>query len=46
MENGPNPYPHKFHVEVSIPEFIEKYSHFEAGDRSEQLITVAGTILF
>ncbi|KXN66371.1 cytoplasmic lysine-tRNA ligase Krs1 [Conidiobolus coronatus NRRL 28638] len=44
MDNGPNPYPHKFHVEVSIPEFIEKYSHFEAGDRSEQLITVAGRI--
>ncbi|KAI9308605.1 lysyl-tRNA synthetase [Cunninghamella echinulata] len=40
----PNPYPHKFQVEVSLPEFIEKYSKLESGEQSDDVITVAGRI--
>lgn len=44
-DKSPNPYPHKFHVELSIPEFIKKYSHLETGQRLEnEVITVAGRI--
>ncbi|CAO3588170.1 unnamed protein product [Absidia cylindrospora] len=40
----PNPYPHKFQVDVALPDFIEKYSNLEAGQVSEDVITVAGRI--
>ncbi|GAA5847397.1 hypothetical protein JCM9279_000461 [Rhodotorula babjevae] len=42
----PNPYPHKFHVTVSIPTFIDKYgsSLKEAGSRSDDVVSVAGRI--
>ncbi|KAG2226993.1 hypothetical protein INT45_006400 [Circinella minor] len=44
-DQSPNPYPHKFQVELSIPEFIAKYSNLETGDRlDDQVITVAGRI--
>lgn len=29
---GFNPYPHKFHVSISLEEFIEKYSSISAGE--------------
>ncbi|KAJ1951583.1 lysyl-tRNA synthetase [Linderina macrospora] len=29
---GPYPYPHKFHVTMSVPAFIEKYSALKAGE--------------
>jgi len=36
-------YPHKFHVSISIPEFIEKYSHLTADSRLEnEIVSVAG----
>ncbi|RCH83270.1 lysyl-tRNA synthetase [Rhizopus stolonifer] len=42
---NPEPYPHKFHVEMSLPEFIEKFNKLEAGDRlDDQVITLAGRI--
>ncbi|KAI8380621.1 lysyl-tRNA synthetase [Choanephora cucurbitarum] len=42
---SPEPYPHKFQVELSLPEFIEKFNKLEAGDRlDDQEITVAGRI--
>lgn len=31
--SGVNPYPHKFHVDSSIPDFIAKYNHLEPGTR-------------
>jgi lysyl-tRNA synthetase class 2 len=42
----PNPYPHKFHVTISLPSYIEKYSKTlaEAGARSEDVVSVAGRI--
>jgi lysyl-tRNA synthetase class 2 len=29
---GENPYPHKFHVSISLTSFIETYSHLKEGD--------------
>ncbi|GAA5890740.1 hypothetical protein JCM6882_000640 [Rhodosporidiobolus microsporus] len=42
----PNPYPHKFHVTISLPAYIEKYQKVvaNAGDRSEDVVSVAGRI--
>lgn len=45
-EAGENPYPHKFHVSMTIPEFIEKYAHaVEPGQQLEQpVVSLAGRI--
>ncbi|GJN91394.1 hypothetical protein Rhopal_004415-T1 [Rhodotorula paludigena] len=42
----PNPYPHKFHVTISLPSFVEKYGAEckEAGSRSDDVVSVAGRI--
>ena len=42
----PNPYPHKFHVTLSLPAFIDKYAKecAEAGSRSDDVVSVAGRI--
>ncbi|TPX35288.1 lysine---tRNA ligase [Synchytrium microbalum] len=42
--NSPNPYPHKFHVSMSIPAYIAKYSHIQPGEHLEDAITLAGRI--
>jgi len=43
--NDPYPYPHKFHVSISIPHFIEKYSHLQDGETlQEEEVTIAGRI--
>ncbi|CAG8765182.1 14725_t:CDS:1, partial [Acaulospora colombiana] len=40
-----NPYPHKFHVDLSIPEFIQKYSSIEPNQQLDQkVISVAGRV--
>ncbi|RIB25274.1 hypothetical protein C2G38_2277297 [Gigaspora rosea] len=40
-----NPYPHKFHVDLSISAFIEKYSNIEPGQQlNQEIITVAGRV--
>ena len=37
LKNGSNhPYPHKFHVNTSLTEFIEKYTSLEAGETKDQ----------
>ncbi|CAO0795657.1 unnamed protein product [Mucor circinelloides] len=42
---SPEPYPHKFHVDMSLPDFIEKFSNLEADKRlDDQVISVAGRI--
>ncbi|KAK3828213.1 MAG: hypothetical protein J3Q66DRAFT_322094 [Benniella sp.] len=38
------PYPHKFHVSMSLPEFIKKYGELKAGDMEEEVVTVAGRL--
>ncbi|KAL0077747.1 lysyl-tRNA synthetase [Phycomyces blakesleeanus] len=41
----PNPYPHKFQVELSLPEFIAKYNDIPTGERQDnQIVTVSGRI--
>lgn len=40
---GINPYPHKFSVSTSLPEYIKQYSGLEAGARLEgTLVSLAG----
>ena len=40
---GINPYPHKFHVSSTLPEYIAKYSGLEAGEQlTDVTVSVAG----
>ncbi|KAM4721794.1 lysine--tRNA ligase isoform 2-T2 [Rhinophrynus dorsalis] len=39
-----DPYPHKFHVDVSLTEFIQKYSNLQTGDHLSEVVSVAGRI--
>ncbi|XP_065331984.1 lysine--tRNA ligase isoform X2 [Cloeon dipterum] len=42
---GENPYPHKFNVEISLEEFINKYSHLKDGETLESDVkTIAGRV--
>ncbi|KAI7890097.1 lysyl-tRNA synthetase [Mucor mucedo] len=42
---SPEPYPHKFQVEMSLPSFIEKFEKLEVGERlDDQVISLAGRI--
>lgn len=41
LKLGPNhPYPHKFHVSISLTEFIETYSSMESGETKEEGKTI------
>lgn len=44
-EAGVNPYPHKFQVTISIPEYVEKYQGLESGERREDQVAIAGILL-
>ncbi|KAI9291292.1 lysyl-tRNA synthetase, class II [Neoconidiobolus thromboides FSU 785] len=44
QNDGGNPYPHKFKVDISLPTFIEKYGSIQNGEKSEDIVTVAGRI--
>ncbi|XP_029464107.1 lysine--tRNA ligase isoform X2 [Rhinatrema bivittatum] len=40
-----DPYPHKFHVDISLTEFIQKYSHLQIGEQlTDVTVSVAGRI--
>ncbi|XP_067399519.1 lysine--tRNA ligase isoform X1 [Emydura macquarii macquarii] len=40
-----DPYPHKFHVDLSLTDFIERYSNLQAGDHLKDItVRVAGRI--
>ncbi|XP_064526561.1 lysine--tRNA ligase isoform X1 [Pseudopipra pipra] len=40
-----DPYPHKFHVDLSLSDFIDKYSHLQPGDHLKDItVRVAGRI--
>ncbi|XP_023232776.1 lysine--tRNA ligase-like isoform X1 [Centruroides sculpturatus] len=42
---GENPYPHKFHVSISLTDFIEKYQHIATGEVVENdTVSIAGRI--
>ena len=33
--SGTNPYPHKFHVDITLPEYIRSYGSIADGERNE-----------
>lgn len=42
-----DPYPHKFHVDLSLTDFIEKYDHLQPGDQLTDVeLNVAGRAFF
>lgn len=44
-ESSEHPYPHKFHVEISLSEFINKYNDLKDGETlADVTLTVAGRI--
>lgn len=39
-----DPYPHKYHVDMSLTEFIEKYNNLQPGDQlTDVVLNVTGT---
>ena len=45
MEAGENPFPHKFEVTISLPEFIQKYTNItKKGEFLEDIVQVAGRV--
>ena len=44
-ERGENPYPHKFHVSMQLPAYVEKYKDLEAGSKEAEKVTIAGRIM-
>ncbi|CAM9537942.1 unnamed protein product [Pylaiella littoralis] len=45
QEEGTNPYPHKFHATISIPDFVAKYQDVEVGGKQDEVISLAGRIV-
>eukprot|EP01116_Phalansterium_solitarium_P010911 TRINITY_DN2648_c0_g1_i1.p1 TRINITY_DN2648_c0_g1~~TRINITY_DN2648_c0_g1_i1.p1 ORF type:complete len:578 (+),score=289.48 TRINITY_DN2648_c0_g1_i1:103-1836(+) len=43
-ETGLNCYPHKFHTSISLPDFRAKYHALEKGERSGDVVSVAGRL--
>ncbi|KAK7863618.1 hypothetical protein R5R35_006157 [Gryllus longicercus] len=41
---GDHPYPHKFHVSISLEDFIEKYNHVSDGEVLKEEVSVAGRV--
>ena len=42
---GINPYPHKFHVSIAVPEFVKKFASLEAGQQlADVTVSLAGRI--
>jgi len=39
-------YPHKYHVSISLRDFIDKYSHLKNEEINEDVVSVAGKIQF
>lgn len=39
-EEGTNPYPHKFHVTISIPEFVAKFKDVEVGEKQVGIVVL------
>ncbi|KAG7230452.1 hypothetical protein INR49_024561 [Caranx melampygus] len=40
-----DPYPHKYHVDLSLTEFIEKYNHLQPGDQlTDVVLNVSGRV--
>lgn len=44
-EAGEHPYPHKYHVDISLSEFISNFSNLEAGQvLNDKVVSVAGRV--
>ena len=41
-QSGPHPYPHKFHVTMSLVDFIERYQALGDGEHHTDVVSVAG----
>ena len=41
-QSSTSPYPHKYHVSISLQEFIEKYGDCEGGKWLDDVVSVAG----
>ncbi|VDO79753.1 unnamed protein product [Soboliphyme baturini] len=39
-----DPYPHKFHVDISFHDYIAKYDYLKAGEMSDDVVSVAGRV--
>ena len=39
---GENVFPHKYHVSISLKDFIDKYSHLQNEEVNEDIVSVAG----
>jgi len=39
-----NAYPHKFHVDLTIKEYVAKYSHLATDSRTEEVVRVTGRV--
>lgn len=43
--SGPHPYPHKFHVTISLTEFTEKFQDIQPGEQlRDQIFSISGRI--
>eukprot|EP01029_Cantina_marsupialis_P014132 TRINITY_DN312_c0_g1_i3.p1 TRINITY_DN312_c0_g1~~TRINITY_DN312_c0_g1_i3.p1 ORF type:complete len:577 (-),score=213.19 TRINITY_DN312_c0_g1_i3:156-1886(-) len=43
---GVNAWPHKFHVTIALPDYVEKFQGLENGSHLEETVSVAGRIMF
>ena len=42
-----DPYPHKYHIDLSLTEFIEKYNYLTDGEQLKDVVlNVSGTLLW
>merc|ERR1719433_2533561 len=44
MSNKDEPYPHKFQITISVPEFVERYKHLEKQQVEDVEVSIAGRI--
>ena len=44
-EKGLNPFPHNFKPTAKAKQMIEKYSHLQAGDKTEEQVVMAGRLM-
>ncbi|KAL9684141.1 hypothetical protein QQ045_021575 [Rhodiola kirilowii] len=45
-EAGQNPYPHKFHVDMTVPQYVKKYGNLKDGEHLEnETVSLAGRIM-
>jgi lysyl-tRNA synthetase class 2 len=44
QKSGVNPWPHKFHVTISVPEFVNKYNYLEKDQKLDDVVAVAGRV--